>query len=134
MPELPEVESVVRQLRTAGLGGSEIRRARVYWARTIAPPGKAAFLRGLPGARVAGLRRRGKFIVLDLEVKTDFLIRHDALAGIQMALDLPPGLQMDLCIGLKCCFADLRRSLFAHDYQREWPLRVGKGEPARCVC
>jgi formamidopyrimidine-DNA glycosylase len=37
MPELPEVEIVVRDLRAANLAGARIASARVLWNRSIAP-------------------------------------------------------------------------------------------------
>jgi len=36
MPELPEVETVVRDLRAARLIGRRIVRARVFWNKTVA--------------------------------------------------------------------------------------------------
>jgi len=80
MPELPEVESVVRQLQHEGLGGSVVRRARVYWPRTIHTHSRPRFEREIVGARFAGLRRRGKFIVLDLEDQRSLLI-HLRMTG-----------------------------------------------------
>src|SRR3989304_4913096 len=64
MPELPEVETVVRDLRAAGLGGRRIESVRVYWPRTVAGLAPAEFIRRLRGARITGLRRRGKYILM----------------------------------------------------------------------
>ena len=36
MPELPEVETVVRGLQAAGLEGARIRSVQVLWHRTVA--------------------------------------------------------------------------------------------------
>lgn len=80
MPELPEVESVVRQLDAAGLGGSVIHRARVFWPRTVAKPSPRSFSRSLAGARFLAPRRRGKFIVLDLEDGRSILV-HLRMTG-----------------------------------------------------
>lgn len=65
MPELPEVETIVRGLRLV-LPGRRIVAVRLG-AKTdfIADP--AAIERELPGTRVAGIKRYGKFMVIDLE-------------------------------------------------------------------
>jgi formamidopyrimidine-DNA glycosylase len=65
MPELPEVETIVRGLRLV-LPGRRITAVRLG-AKTdfIADP--AAVERELPGRRVVGIKRYGKFMVIDLE-------------------------------------------------------------------
>lgn len=64
MPELPEVETVVRGLQ-AVLPGRRILNVRLGKTDFIEDP--AALERDLPGSRVAGVRRHGKFIVVTLE-------------------------------------------------------------------
>ena len=66
MPELPEVETIVRGLRRGIVGktiaGAEVRLARM----AIAPPG-VGFAKALAGERVVGVNRRGKYAVMELE-------------------------------------------------------------------
>lgn len=66
MPELPEVETIVRGLRRFIVGktiaSTEVTLARV----TIAPPGME-FARALAGQRVIGVRRRGKHAAIELD-------------------------------------------------------------------
>jgi formamidopyrimidine-DNA glycosylase len=64
MPELPEVETVVRGLQ-AVLPGRRILNVRLGKTDFIEDP--AALERGLPGSRVGSVRRHGKFIVVALE-------------------------------------------------------------------
>jgi len=64
MPELPEVETVVRGLR-AVLPGRRILNVRLGKTDFIEDP--AALELQLPGSRVSGVRRHGKFIVVNLE-------------------------------------------------------------------
>ncbi len=64
MPELPEVETVVRGLR-AVLPGRRILSVRLGKTDFIEDP--AALERDLPGSRVTSVRRHGKFIVVELE-------------------------------------------------------------------
>lgn len=66
MPELPEVETVVRQVRPA-LVGRRITAVRILWPRSIARPAARRFATELPGRRITAVRRRGKFWILDLD-------------------------------------------------------------------
>jgi formamidopyrimidine-DNA glycosylase len=66
MPELPEVETVARQLRP-NLVGRTIRGGEVLWAKTIGSPAPDEFLERLRGARCVRVWRRAKFVVVDLE-------------------------------------------------------------------
>ncbi|MDD5705166.1 MAG: bifunctional DNA-formamidopyrimidine glycosylase/DNA-(apurinic or apyrimidinic site) lyase [Kiritimatiellae bacterium] len=79
MPELPEVETVVRGLRAAGLEGSTIREARVRWARSVSPE-PAVFAAALRGRRFTRLSRRAKYIVADLDDGRQLLI-HLRMTG-----------------------------------------------------
>jgi formamidopyrimidine-DNA glycosylase len=67
MPELPEVETIVRELRPH-IQGQTILDAHVDWARIIAHPLEdiGRFRAEIRGLRIAGVRRRAKFVVLDL--------------------------------------------------------------------
>lgn len=78
MPELPEVETVMRGLR-ARLDGRVITRAIVRRAdlRWPLPPDLAA---RLTGARVLGMRRRGKYILVRLEGGVSLLL-HLGMSG-----------------------------------------------------
>jgi formamidopyrimidine-DNA glycosylase len=64
MPELPEVETVVRELRPL-LVGKRFAAVRVS-KRKLRRPWKRDWAARLVGAAVEGVRRRGKWIVLDL--------------------------------------------------------------------
>lgn len=65
MPELPEVETVVRDLRPllAGRTVTGVRQSKQKLRR----PWKPAWNADVTGMRFDGLRRRGKWILLDLE-------------------------------------------------------------------
>jgi formamidopyrimidine-DNA glycosylase len=65
LPELPEVETVARLLRPE-LVGRRLGASRVRWLRTLGGLGARAFARAVGGTRVTALRRRGKWIVMDL--------------------------------------------------------------------
>jgi formamidopyrimidine-DNA glycosylase len=65
MPELPEVETIVRGL-ARGIVGKTIERAQVRLARVAVAPPNVKFSEALVGERITGVRRRGKYAVLEL--------------------------------------------------------------------
>ena len=80
MPELPEVETVVQDLRSSGLIGRRIEKASVYWARTIGTPSAAAFRRRIRHTTFVDIRRRAKYIVAPLSNGLTLLI-HLRMTG-----------------------------------------------------
>lgn len=68
MPELPEVEVLVRHLRPL-LKGQTIRAVHVYRAKVIGSATQGEFGRVLRGARFNGLARRGKYLLFELRGK-----------------------------------------------------------------
>jgi formamidopyrimidine-DNA glycosylase len=91
MPELPEVEYTARQLRTA-IVGATIKDAQVFWERTIGYPALPDFLAGIAGCSVLAVRRRGKYLILDLSGDLILTI-HRRMTG--NLLLLPPGWEID---------------------------------------
>ena len=85
MPELPEVETTRRGIRTALRGHAitafELRQHRLRWP--VAP----AMVRELPGQRVHEVRRRAKYLLIDLDRGT--LIAHLGMSGSLRIV--PPG-------------------------------------------
>ena len=65
MPELPEVETYIRELAPL-LRGRTVTRAQVTWERTIAAPAAADFCRAIQGQRFDDFDRRGKYMLLKL--------------------------------------------------------------------
>ncbi len=66
MPELPEVETVVRLIRPH-LVGRVIRSCDVRWVRTLGGLSVSRFRTAVTGARIVRVWRRAKFFVVDLE-------------------------------------------------------------------
>lgn len=117
MPELPEVETVVRDLRAAGLAGASITGARIRWAKTIAVPSPAAFRRSICGLRISELSRRGKFIILELSRGYSLLV-HLRMTGrlhvvrpgeSSAAARAHDRVMFILADGRELCFADSRK-------------------------
>ena len=74
MPELPEVETYVREI-APHLQGRQVTAARVRWARTIESPDPTTFAERILGPRFAAFSRRGKYMLLGME-SGDTLIVH----------------------------------------------------------
>jgi formamidopyrimidine-DNA glycosylase len=91
MPELPEVEYTARQLREA-IVGATIREALVFWERTIGHPDLPNFLAEIAGRRIADVRRRGKFLIVDLSGELILTI-HRRMTG--NLLLIPAGWEID---------------------------------------
>jgi len=66
MPELPEVEHVVRALRRVVIG-RRVVAIEITLPKLIAPTTPSAFKRKLKGSTITGVSRRGKFILIELE-------------------------------------------------------------------
>lgn len=84
MPELPEVETIVRWLRSGsdgnpGLPGSVVKDAILLWERTLAEPSPDEFTRRIAGQQVVSLGRRGKYIRVYLD--QDELLIHLRMSG-----------------------------------------------------
>jgi formamidopyrimidine-DNA glycosylase len=79
MPELPEVEHVVRALRRAVLG-QRIVAAEIKLPRLLSAPAPASFKRKLRGARIEAVNRRGKYILIELDNQHVLLV-HLRMTG-----------------------------------------------------
>jgi formamidopyrimidine-DNA glycosylase len=66
MPELPEVETIVRDLRER-IPGATISKVSVKRADVLVADSVAKFQRALRGRRMSSVDRRGKNIVIALD-------------------------------------------------------------------
>lgn len=124
MPELPEVETIVRALNTGGregppVVGRVIARGQVLWARTLADTSPSEFLERLHGLSIKRVYRRGKFICFDLQTLT--LLIHLRMSGdlrvlpqmgpngLPGAYDTHDRLALDFTDGLRLVFNDPRK-------------------------
>jgi formamidopyrimidine-DNA glycosylase len=81
MPELPEVESVRRQLEPALLG-RRFARVRIDDARLVRPYEPAEVAAELEGERVAAVERRGKYLIVRFESGRVLLIHLRMTGGL----------------------------------------------------
>ncbi|MBL7016370.1 MAG: bifunctional DNA-formamidopyrimidine glycosylase/DNA-(apurinic or apyrimidinic site) lyase [Kiritimatiellales bacterium] len=80
MPELPEVETIRRQLCTAGVKGRTIEQVTISWPRTVEPLSPAAFSKRVSGKTIERLSRHGKWLIFELN-DIDNLLVHLRMTG-----------------------------------------------------
>ena len=113
MPELPEVETVARDLRPL-ITGATIVDATTLWARTLRGVSAEAFAEGVAGRRIEGVSRRGKQIIVELSGGA-FLTIHLKMTGQLFVVrqggpaDAYVRLVMELADGREIRFRDIRK-------------------------
>ena len=80
MPELPEVETVVRDLRKLGVPGRKITGVRIRWCGAIEAPAPARLVALVVGRRINSISRRGKYIIFELSSGQHLLV-HLRMTG-----------------------------------------------------
>ncbi|MDO9540797.1 MAG: DNA-formamidopyrimidine glycosylase [Kiritimatiellia bacterium] len=80
MPELPEVQTIVSELRSAGIIGQKITGSIIRWPPLIKGHSVSCFKKLIHGSRIRGISRRGKFIVITLSNRLSLLI-HLRMSG-----------------------------------------------------
>ena len=86
MPELPEVETIVRDIRPALLG-RRITSARLSHDDVLRGVSRRGLVRGLRGATIRRVFRRAKHAVLETDSR--FLIVQPGMTGSLLVLDRP---------------------------------------------
>ncbi len=113
MPELPEVETVARDLRPY-LVGATIVGARCTWARTLRTHSPEAFADAVSGRRIESVGRRAKQLVLELSGDAALTI-HLKMTGqlFVVPADAPEDpyvrLTLELADGRELRFRDIRK-------------------------
>lgn len=79
MPELPEVETITRELRKAILG-KKITGVIVHHPKVIRQPSPDKFKRGLTGATIKNILRKAKVLILELSNRKSLVI-HLKMTG-----------------------------------------------------
>jgi formamidopyrimidine-DNA glycosylase len=99
MPELPEVETIARELDSS-LAGSRIQSVDLRWERSLAEPSPVVFTRRLNGQTFKQVSRRGKFLLMRLSA--DHLLIHLRMSGnLQVVVGSHPPEKHDrLVLGL----------------------------------
>ena len=79
MPELPEVETIRRGLEREVVG-KRVKTVQVTGTRTIRRQTKKVFISKLEGAKINGVERRGKYLLMKLDTG-DILVVHLRMSG-----------------------------------------------------
>ena len=124
MPELPEVETIRRQLAER-IPGRSFAAVEVHDPKLVSPEDPAAFVTRVAGQRVRSVDRRGKYLLVELE-SGDTLAVHLRMTG---RLHWRPGpsdeeerflrARFDLDDGSTLTFGDMRR------FGRAWIVPAG---------
>jgi formamidopyrimidine-DNA glycosylase len=120
MPELPEVETIARHLHPK-IAGRRITSIEALWARSIDQRGLPA--RAIEGDTIAGVRRLGKFIALELASGRTLAI-HLRMTG-RLIVDAPEALPHTR---VAIAFAGGGTLTFS-DARKFGRLRVVEGDP-----
>ena len=113
MPELPEVETISRDLREK-LVGHTIERAEVFWEREIGYPSVAEFLEFIRDRRIEDTGRRAKFVIIRLAGNATLLV-HLKMTGqlLYVPASEPPNpytrVVFQLDRGMELRFVDIRK-------------------------
>ncbi len=125
MPELPEVETVRARLEPL-LAGRRLERVAILDPRLTRPEPPDAVSARLEGRRVEGVRRRGKYLVIDLEGGSHLLVHLRMTGSFRHAAGSVPGADghvravVELDDGGRLAYRDVRRF-------GTWSL-LGRGE------
>ncbi len=113
MPELPEVETLRRSLEQH-LGDDAFARVRVHSAALREPLSQRQLARRLTGHRIEGLRRRGKYLLIDVAGDSTLVVHLGMSGSLTLeSRDLPrrshEHVSFDLASGRQLRFRDPRR-------------------------
>ncbi|HEU4881134.1 MAG TPA: bifunctional DNA-formamidopyrimidine glycosylase/DNA-(apurinic or apyrimidinic site) lyase [Longimicrobium sp.] len=132
MPELPEVETIVRDLARL-LPGSTIKKIEVFKADLIEGDTPEGFAKKIKGRKIRGVTRRAKNIVMDLG--GDRLLVNLGMTGrllVTRAKDEEPthlGVRLSLDKGRELRYHDVRRFgrlwTMSDDAWQEWDGELG---------
>jgi formamidopyrimidine-DNA glycosylase len=113
MPELPEVETIRRNLNGSSLIGRAVTGVELLWPRTLAEPAPEMFAERITGQAFREVGRRGKFLIFHLS--KDFFLIHLRMSGdlFLETTDSPlpafPRLILSLTGGMRLVFTDMRK-------------------------
>ncbi|MDY6918260.1 MAG: bifunctional DNA-formamidopyrimidine glycosylase/DNA-(apurinic or apyrimidinic site) lyase [Chloroflexota bacterium] len=112
MPELPEVETIRRDL-TRAIVGRRFAAVDLKWPRMVLYPSPEAFSRRLKGQGIRDVGRRGKYLLVHLD-GGDTLVLHFRMSGSLLLADAGPDdpycrAVFTLDDGSRLCFRDPRK-------------------------
>lgn len=109
MPELPEVETIARQLRARGVAGRTVRSVQVNWDRTVEPLSVEQFVRVLTGTTIEKITRVGKWMLFTLDSGKTLMVHLRMTGSFSMSPGLHDRIVMELSGGLVLFYRDTRK-------------------------
>jgi formamidopyrimidine-DNA glycosylase len=124
VPELPEVETIVRELREGGRGGGSLKgrkitSAEILWHKSLANSSQPGFNQQIAGQTIVEISRRGKYICLQMD--RDWLFVHLRMSG-DLRVEENPALDYLTHDRFALIFSDSSRLIFndARKFGRIW--------------
>ncbi|MFA5688955.1 MAG: bifunctional DNA-formamidopyrimidine glycosylase/DNA-(apurinic or apyrimidinic site) lyase [Kiritimatiellales bacterium] len=126
MPELPEVETIRRQLCAAGIEGRKITGVEINWYRLCEPVAPPEFSKRLLHRTIKKLDRHGKWLIFQLTGKENLLVHLRMTGGFYLSTGRLKKGQHDRAVlklsgGLNLHFRDPRKF-------GRWKLAAGAPE------
>ena len=109
MPELPEVETIVRQLRARGAEGREVLSVKVNWARTVEPFSISTFSKQIRGTTIDEISRVGKWMLFSLNSGKTIMIHLRMSGSISISPSAHDRIVLKLSDGLTLHYRDTRK-------------------------
>lgn len=109
MPELPEVETIVRQLRARGVEGRGILAVKVKWARTVEPLSVSRFSKELRGTTITAISRTGKWMLFALSTGKTIMVHLRMSGSFSMSPGAHDRVVLKLSDGLMLHYRDTRK-------------------------
>jgi formamidopyrimidine-DNA glycosylase len=109
MPELPEVETIARQLRARGVEGREILSVKVNWAPTVEPYSSAQFSKRIRGTTIDEISRIGKWMMFSLSSGQTLMIHLRMAGSFSMERGQYDRIVLKLSDGLTLYYRDTRK-------------------------
>jgi len=85
MPELPEVETIRRQLCAVGVEGRVIEKVHIEWPRTVEPLAPPVFCKQVKGRTVEKIDRHGKWLIFRLSGNENLLVHLRMTGGFYLS-------------------------------------------------
>ncbi|MCX5642007.1 MAG: DNA-formamidopyrimidine glycosylase [Candidatus Omnitrophica bacterium] len=128
MPELPEVETIRRQL-VKEVVGKRIQAVKILVPKLIKEISPALFRKKVIGLKITDIRRRGKYLIFDLDLRNNkpslYLQAHLKLTG---QLLYSPGPEPAIDYHILFLFQDGSR-LYYHDLRRFGGFTLRREDP-----
>lgn len=123
MPELPEVETIRRQLCDAGVAGRVIENVTINWDRTVEPLSADEFRKNVTGKTIEAVSRHGKWLIIELNDIDNLLVHLRMTGGFSFEPGPHDRVVFHLSNGLNLYFRDPRK--FGRMRLAPFPLGLG---------